>query len=113
VNVKTAVAASAPRWRVYVCHPFADAPAKNVVCVRRICRLLVEQDLLPIAPHLYLPQFIDETTEREHAIALCLELVELADELRVYGGRVTSGMRREIERARELGLPIRQQECAV
>jgi len=103
---------AAPRWRVYVCHPFADAPVKNAGCVRRICRLIVEDGLLPLAPHIYLPQFVNEATEREQAMALCLELMELADEVRVYGDRITPGMEEEIARARELGLPVRKEACA-
>lgn len=93
--------------RVYVCHPYAgDVPA-NTVRVRSICRALVESGFVPVAPHLYLPAFLDEATERETALALCLELVGTCDEVRVYGGSITAGMMREIERAEALGLPVR------
>jgi hypothetical protein len=93
--------------RVYVCHPFADDPEANAERVRGICRALTESGFLPIAPHLYLPQFLDEETERDRALSLCLELVGACDEVRVYGGRVTSGMRREIERAEAMSIPVR------
>ena len=93
--------------RVYVCHPFADDPEGNAERVREICRALSESGFLPIAPHVYLPHFLDEKTERERALSLCLELVETCDELRVYGGRVTAGMRREIEHAERRGIPVR------
>ena len=93
--------------RVYVCHPFADDPEANAERVRGICRALSESGFLPIAPHVYLPQFIDEDNDREQALGLCLELVETCDELRVYGGRVTAGMRREIEHAERRGIPVR------
>ena len=93
--------------RVYVCHPFADDPEANAERVRGICRALTESGFLPIAPHVYLPQFIDEDNDRERALGLCLELVDTCDELRVYGGRVTAGMRREIEHAERRGIPVR------
>ena len=92
--------------RIYVCHPFADNPEVNASRVQDICRDLVESDFLPIAPQIYLPAFIDELTERELAIALCLELVAVCDELWVYSGMITAGMRREIDRAKALGIPV-------
>lgn len=93
--------------RIYVCHPFSSDPEGNARTVRTICRALVESGCLPIAPHLYLPAFVDERTERELAVALCLELVAVCDELRIYGRGVTAGMRREIDRAEALGIPVR------
>jgi hypothetical protein len=96
----------ARRRRVYVCHPFADDPALNVDRVREICRRLVAEGVLPIAVHLYLPAFVDETTEREVALGLCCELLELCDEVRVFGAELTSGMGREIDHAKQRGIPI-------
>ena len=98
--------------RVYICHPFAGDPGENARKVRVICRSLVESGDLPIAPHLYLPAFLDEKTERDLALVLCLELIAVCDELRVYGGTVTAGMRREIDRAEALGIPVRFVEVA-
>ena len=99
--------ASQARPVVYVCHPYAGNPAENIVAVRQICRELVEDGLLPIGPHIYLPQFVDENTEREVALSMCTQLVELCHELRVYGTQVTSGMFREIDHAARVGVPVR------
>ncbi len=92
--------------RVYVCHAFAEDPQANAERVRTLCRALAESGFLPVAPQVYLPLFLDEATERERALSLCLELVGTCDEVRVYG-LVTAGMRREIERAEALGVPVR------
>jgi len=92
------------RRRVYVCHPFADDPAGNIARVRVISRQLLGKGVMPVAPHLYLPQLVDEGTEREHALALCLELLATCDEVRVYGNAVTEGMERELREAKRLGL---------
>lgn len=92
--------------RVYVCHPFAGDPAGNIERVRGISRLLAAEGVLPVAPHLYLPQFLDERTERDEALRLCLELLRTCDEVRVFGASISPGMRREIEHARALGLPV-------
>lgn len=93
--------------RIYVCHPYADDPEANTERVRELCRALTDSGYLPVAPQLYLPQFLDEDTQREVALSFCLELVGICDEVRVYGGRVTAGMRREIERAEVLSIPVR------
>jgi len=93
--------------RVYVCHPFADDPAGNIERVRGLSRQLVALGVMPVAPQLYLPQLLDEGTEREQALRLCLELVDTCDEVRVFGGRVTAGMKREVEYAKSRDIPVR------
>jgi hypothetical protein len=95
------------RRRVYVCHPYADHPADNIERVLDISRELIALGVMPIAPHLYLPQLVDERGDRDRAIALCLELIDTCDEVRVFGDRVTPGMKREIDYARVRGLPVR------
>lgn len=97
-------AEGARRRRVYVCHPFADDPAGNIERVRVISRQLLDEGLIPVAPHLYLPQLVDESSEREQALQLCLELLGTCDEVRVYGDSVTEGMERELREAKRLGL---------
>ena len=91
--------------KVFVCHPFAGDPEGNVLKVRDICARIVFKDVLPLTPQLYLPHFIDEETQRDLALRLCLELVELCDEVRVYG-EPTKGMRLEIAEGKRLGIPI-------
>ena len=93
--------------RVYVCHPFGGAPDENAQRVLTLCRALTDSGYLPIAPQVYLPAFLDEATERELARSLCLELVGACDEVRVYGGRITPGMRKEIEYAEARAIPVR------
>ncbi len=93
--------------RVYVCHPFSDGPAANIGRVQRISRALIAEGVLPIAPHLYLPQLVDEATQRERALNLCVELLSTCDEVRVFGGRITPGMERELQYAAKHGIPVR------
>jgi hypothetical protein len=58
-----------------------------------------------LAPQLFLPQFIDELTKRDLALKLCLFLVALSEEVRVFG-EPTEGMRLEIAEAHRLGIPV-------
>jgi DNA polymerase-3 subunit epsilon len=104
--VKRRQGCTARRRRVYVCHPFAGDPLRNIERVRAISQLLIEEGVLPIASHLYLPQLIEETTRREQALSLCLELLSTCDEVRVFGDLVTEGMDRELREAKRLGIPV-------
>ena len=90
---------------VFVCHFFSHNPQGSQYAVSRIAQRLARQGHLPLAPQLLLPHFIEETSERDLALKLCLQLVALADEVRVYG-EVSAGMRLEIDEARRLGIPV-------
>ena len=90
---------------VYICHPFVSDPHRNADRVRKICRWFAQQGYLPLAPHIYLPQFLDEAIERETAMNLCRRLIALANELLVFG-EPTEGMLMEMEEARRLGVPV-------
>ena len=90
--------------KVFVCHPFAGDPEGNVRKVREICSQLAVEDFLPLAPQIYLLQFLDEATQRDLALRLCLELVRISDQVRVYG-EPTEGMRLEIAEAKRLASP--------
>ena len=95
------------RKTVYVCHPYSHNPKGNVARVRNICLTLVEEDVLPIAPHLSLPQFVDDETNREKALTMCCQLLAMCDEVQVYGPLITEGMQREIAHAFKRNVPVR------
>jgi len=107
------------RKLIYICSPFraheTDAAKaelemkKNLNVARQACGIVMNQGNLPIAPHLYFPQFLDDGNEktRNYGINAGLELLENCDELWVIGERITEGMAREIGKAGRLGLPIR------
>ena len=92
--------------RIYVAHPYSDDPAANIERVRAICRAVVDEGHVPIAPHLFLPAFVDEATERDLALRLCTELVGGCDALWFYGTRISPGMEREISTAQARGIPV-------
>jgi len=100
---------------VYVASPFAGDTEYNTVMARKYCRFAVTQGCIPIAPHLLYPQILEEDNpdEREMGISFALTLLELCDVLWVFGGTVSKGMAREIEKADKLGIPTRRftSEC--
>ena len=89
---------------VYICHPFRGDPNGNIERVRRICQAL-KHEHVPLAPHLLLPVYIEEATERDLALRHCLRLIAAVDEVRVFG-EPTEGMQLEIAEARRLGIPV-------
>jgi SRSO17 transposase len=70
--------------RIYVCHRYSDDPEGNTRAIKEICGDLTARGYCPIAPQLYLPSFLDERTERATAMRLCLDLIEVCDEVWVY-----------------------------
>ena len=73
----------------------------------RYSRFAVDEGCVPITPHLYLPLFLSEETERELAIGLDLRLMDVCRELWVCGDVISDGMRREMAYAADIGIPIR------
>ena len=92
---------------VYICSPYSGDVEKNVKKAQAYSRLAVERGCVPLTPHLFLPAFISEETERETALAAGLKLLSVCQEIWVCGGTVSSGMRNEINQAKALGIPLR------
>lgn len=93
---------------VYICSPYSGAVMHNTEMASQYSRFAVDEGYVPITPHLYLPLFISEETERDLAIRTCLRLMDVCSELWVCGDKITDGMRREMAYAAEIGIPISQ-----
>ena len=94
---------------VYICSPFSGDMESNAVKARRYSRFAVDRGAIPIAPHLLLPQYMEEETERDLAIQSDLEILKRCDELWVFGAeeRLSAGMEAELNTAKDLGMVIR------
>lgn len=93
---------------VYICSRYRGDIEANTEKARRYSRFAVEQGVVPIAPHLLLPQFMDEATEREAALSAGLEILSRCDEVWVFGDEVSGGMAAEVACAEKLGMKIRR-----
>ena len=91
----------------YICSPYRDNPRVNVMRARQYCKFAVGRGRIPLAPHLYFPQFLSEVDEREKAMLMNFELVKLCSEVWVFGERITEGMETEIAHAGRLRKNIR------
>ena len=97
---------------VYICSPCRGDIEKNIEKAQHYCREAVElwDDVIPIAPHVYFTQFLDDTKpeERTAGMDMGLSLLAMCDELWVYGiENPSEGMRNEIEYAKQHQIPIR------
>ena len=93
---------------VYVCSRYRGDIQKNTADARRYSRFATEQGCVPIAPHLLLPQFMDEETERDAALEAGLEILKRCDEVWVFGDEISEGMAGEIAYAEKHGIKIRR-----
>lgn len=94
---------------VYICLPFSGDVDVNTEIARQCSRFAISKSTIPIAPHLLIPQFMDDLDEKErqHAIRMNLILLGRCEELWVFGDELTNGMRQEIHRAKSRNMIIR------
>lgn len=101
--------AAAFRPIVYICSPYSGDTERNIKNAKRYSRFAVDKHYLPIAPHIYFTQFMDNCIpeERDTAIFMNWVLMSKCVELWVFGDTVSSGMKAEIERAKRKHMKIR------
>lgn len=94
---------------VYICSPYAGDIENNIKSAQKYSRFAVNKGYIPIAPHLLLPQFMNDNIPRERELAMFFGnvLMSKCSEVWVCGDKVSSGMKTEIERALRKGYKIR------
>lgn len=88
---------------IYICSPYRGDPKRNLELVRKYCRR-AQYDGIPIAPHLYFTQFLDEKYDRWKGMWWGKELMKSCGEIRIYCNELSEGMIEEIEVAKKLGI---------
>ncbi|MBR2912507.1 MAG: DUF4406 domain-containing protein [Oscillospiraceae bacterium] len=106
---RAAVKAAAFRPIVYICSPYSGNVERNTENARRYSRFAVDQHCLPITPHIYFTQFMNDEIpdERETALFMNWVLMSKCAELWVFGDVISKGMKAEIDRAKRRHLKIR------
>lgn len=102
--------------KIYICSPYKGDTEKNTSNAIHYCRFAVEQGKFPIAPHCYLPQFMNDNNpaERELALSFGIRLLHGCRELWIFTespcdrNHISEGMKQEIKEAKRLGIPIRR-----
>lgn len=99
------------RKLVYICSPLRGNIETNTDLAREYCRdaIYYIDNVIPIAPHIYFPQFLNEniSLERTMGMNMGLELLSKCDEVWVFGlTNPSEGMRAEIQYAKVRNIPI-------
>ena len=109
-NVARAEDARVHRPLVYIASPYAGETEDNISRAKGYCRFAVSKGVIPLAPHLLYPQFMDDNDEDQRILGLRFAIVLLCrcDELWVFGEKISAGMAKEIEKAEKRGMRIRR-----
>ena len=85
--------------KIYVCSALRGGIDENIQKARVYCEYVAkEHGHIPIAPHIYFTQFLDDNndSEREFGINAGLSLLLECDELWYFGDQISRGMTDEI-----------------
>ena len=95
--------------KVFICSPYRGNIEENKKKAVTYARITVMSGDIPIVPHLYFPAFLDEKipNERMTGIAMGLELMDMCDEVYVFGFDITEGMKFDLDHAKETRKPVR------
>ncbi len=93
--------------RIFVSHPCGDSPQLDFLRADRICRQLLSRGVLPVSP-LHLFSFAPGVRRGER-LDMRLRLIDLCDELNVYGDSPET--RAEVRYAWKRGMVVN--DCTV
>lgn len=95
--------------KVYVCSQYGTRGNKetNLEFAKLFCMAVIEEGKIPICPHLFYGQVLNDDVESQRAAGLRigLELLKDCSELRIYS-QISDGMKGEILKAEALGIPV-------
>lgn len=96
----------------YIAHPVGGDVKNNMAEIAKIGRLIntLEPDVIPFAPYYFDLFCLNDHVPEERAKGLANGVVvferRMITELRLYGSRISEGMKLEIELAGKYGIPI-------
>ena len=96
--------------KVYVCSALRGDVEENIRKARSFCEFMVrEHEMIPIAPHIYFTQFLndEDAEDREFGINAGLSLLSECDELWYFGDQISKGMTDEICFALSHDIPVK------
>lgn len=96
--------------KVYVCSQYATRGNKetNLEFAKLFCMQIIEEGKLPICPHLFFGQVLNDEVKSQRAagLGIGLDMLEDCSELRIYSC-LSDGMRGEIAKAINMGIPVK------
>ena len=94
---------------VYICAPLRGEVEKNIEFARQKAQEVFQAGNIPVCPHLMFPPFADpdDPVQDQAAREMGLRLLEVCQQVNVYGPTWTEGMWAEIQHANKLGILVR------
>lgn len=94
---------------VYICSRYSGNIEANCKSAIRYSRFAVAMGYIPITPHLFFTQFLDDDIPEERELGMFFGnvLMSKCSEVWVFGSTISSGMNSEIERAKRKKYTIR------
>lgn len=92
---------------IFVCSPFSGDIENNTKYARLYSKFVIQRGHVPLAPHLLLPQYISEETDRNLALSMSKTFLSRCDELWAFGKNITKGMEEEISEAHMQGIEVK------
>ncbi len=98
---------------VFICSPLQGDMFKNQQRAAEYCEFATRKGCVPVAPHLYFPDFLsdDKPGERQLAINMGKILLKHCDEIWVFGATISEGMKEEIATAVQNNIRIKYYEA--
>ena len=72
---------------VYICSRYAGDVEKNVDAAKKYCRFALNQNVVPLAPHLLYPRFMDDSKEQDMDLWAEFRLLDMGQRLGRYIGQ--------------------------
>jgi len=95
---------------VFIAHPLSGDIENNVGKVLKICKEIHSEKIIPCAPYLVSLQYLNDgiVEDRQLGVDANLECFRRGyiDELWLFGGHISKGMKQEIKIALKLNIPI-------
>ena len=98
-----------PLQLVYICSPIDVNNPNSVEDAKLYCRFALANLFIPVAPHLWFPQFLryEHPKEREIAMYCASCFLDKCDEVWIFGEDLTETQKGEILRAKMRGKGVR------
>ena len=87
---------------VYICSPYKAydnvTVEDNLEKAKKYCKMASDKGYIPICPHLYFTQFLDDECEEKRNVGMemGIDLLKRCNEIWIFGGRRSMGMTKEI-----------------
>lgn len=95
----------------FVCSPFSGDVAGNLAYAKDCAKLTLTMGYVPLAPHMYYPQFLDDDNSYERELGLQLGRKAMLDCcccLVFEDNGISEGMKGDIAFAQENNIPIKR-----